>query len=70
MTANERGDGDRVGHKKHDATADSATPEVHLRRKIIAFDELADGQNLVLIEFENRLYQLRRTKSGRLVLNK
>ena len=37
---------------------------------IYDFDELAGGANCVLIRFGMNLYTLRKTRTGRLVLNK
>ncbi len=36
----------------------------------VNFDELAKGDNEVLIEFQDQLYRLRVTKNGKLILNK
>lgn len=36
----------------------------------IRFEELAKGENEVVIEFQNQKYRLRVTKNGKLILNK
>jgi hemin uptake protein HemP len=50
--------------------APQANPNPRAAGKIIAFHELTDGKNVVLIELDNQYYQLSRTRSGKLVLTK
>lgn len=40
------------------------------RPRTVTFEDLADGQRLVLIHYRGQEYRLTATKSGKLILNK
>lgn len=47
-----------------------AKPKIEDPRLRVPFDLLSQGQNEVLIEYEQQIYCLRVTKNGKLILNK
>ena len=51
-------------------SSDSVSVSNDRNRKIISFDELSEGKQVVIIDFRGQHYRLRLTKAGRLVLNK
>jgi hemin uptake protein HemP len=60
--------------QNRDVTKDRGTASGKLpapgQASAIQFDELAKGENEVVIEYENQKYRLRVTKNGKLILNK
>ena len=58
-------DGRREGNR-----ADALAAALPGQRKIFSFNEIAEGKPVVIIDLNDQHYQLRLTKSGKLVLNK
>lgn len=53
-----------------DQVPPAADPPTGPSKPSVAFDQLAQGQSEVLIEYQGQFYRLRSTRNGKLVLNK
>ena len=52
------------------ATDSDAAPDGLPSRKLVEFEQLAHGENKIIIVFNGQEYLLRATRSGRLILTK
>ena len=59
-----------TSRKTADSSADDASSQKLLSPVALDFEELAQGQQCILIRLAGETYTLRKTQSGKLILNK